>query len=334
MAAATITPPDLLNVIRRIEERGALDTAHRAQQNCSQIFRYAVATGRAERDPTTDLRGALPAVKSKHLAAIVTPEAIGALLRAIDSYQGSFVTQCALKLAPLVFVRPGELRAAQWGEIDLEKAEWNIPATRMKMRQPLLVPLSIQAITILKDIYAVLAFHMQLSTQFYSSGQSIMCLEVSVMTAPETPQAAARRFAKEPIANGFKPEALHEYVDEAGNILYWRIRLKHPKTGEKWIRPMKFATNQQYILGEPEFPHGKPLYNLKSKTIIKRHVKIRADATPYDSNYHDYFDKRITTRCQENNPQRQPEWWLCWWNLLNPKQKAKDRVAWDGFIKA
>ena len=147
-----ITPPDLLKVFRRIEDRGALETAHRAQHNCSQIFRYAVATGRAERDPSPDLRGALPPVKSKHLAAITQPETIGALLRAIDTYQGDFVTKSALKLAPLVFVRPGELRAAQWCEIDLEKAEWSIPAERMKMRQPLLVPLSTQALAILNDI--------------------------------------------------------------------------------------------------------------------------------------------------------------------------------------
>jgi integrase len=151
----SITPPDLLKALRRIEERGAIETAHRAQQNCSQIFRYAIATGRAERDPAPDLRGALPATKATHLAALTQPEAIGALLRAIDDYQGTFTTKCALKLAPLVFVRPGELRAAEWREINLEKTEWNIPAERMKMRQPLLVPLSTQAVAILQDIYAL-----------------------------------------------------------------------------------------------------------------------------------------------------------------------------------
>lgn len=152
---ASITPPDLLKILRRIEERGALETAHRAQQNCSQVFRYAIATGRAERDPAPDLRGALPAAKPTHLAAITEPKAIGPLLRAIDNYKGNFVTKCALRLAPLVFVRPGELRAAQWHEINLEKAEWNIPAERMKMRQPLLVPLSTQAVEILREVYAL-----------------------------------------------------------------------------------------------------------------------------------------------------------------------------------
>ena len=152
---ANINPPELLSVLRRIEERGAVETAHRAHQNCGQIFRYAIATGRAERDPSPDLRGALPAVKQTHHAAITDPRAIGELLRAIDGYQGYFVTKCALRLAPLVFVRPGELRKAEWTEVDLDKAEWNLPAKRMKMREPHLVPLSTQAVEILRELHAL-----------------------------------------------------------------------------------------------------------------------------------------------------------------------------------
>lgn len=152
---ASINAPELLSVLRRIEERGAVETAHRAHQNCGQIFRYAIATGRAERDSSSDLRGALPAVKQTHHAAITDPKAIGELLRAIDGYQGYFVTKCALRLAPLVFVRPGELRKAEWVEIDLDKAEWNIPAKRMKMREPHLVPLSTQAVEILRELHAL-----------------------------------------------------------------------------------------------------------------------------------------------------------------------------------
>jgi integrase len=147
-----IKAPELLMVLRRIESRGAIDTAHRARTNCGQIFRYAVATGRAERDPAADLRGALPPTKEKHLPAITDPEKAAGLLRAIDGYQGSFVTRCALKLAPLVFVRPGELRQMEWAEIDLEAAEWNIPAKKMKMGEPHLVPLSKQAVDILREI--------------------------------------------------------------------------------------------------------------------------------------------------------------------------------------
>ena len=148
-----ITPPELLTALRRIEARGALDTAHRARTNCSQVFRYAVATGRAERDPAADLRGALPPAKDGHFSAITDPDKVGGLLRAIDGYEGSFVTKCALKLAPLLFVRPGELRNMEWAEVDLEKAEWNLPAEKMKNRQPHLVPLATQAVSILGELH-------------------------------------------------------------------------------------------------------------------------------------------------------------------------------------
>lgn len=152
---AEITPPELLKVLRRIEERGAVESAHRMRGYCGQIFRYAIATGRAERDASADLRGALPAHVKEHRAAITDPKHIAELLRAIDGYQGSFVTKCALRLAPLVFVRPGELRKAGWTEIDMDKAEWNIPRERMKMREPHLVPLSAQALEILRELHAL-----------------------------------------------------------------------------------------------------------------------------------------------------------------------------------
>lgn len=152
---ADITAKDLLATINRITDRGAIETAHRALQNCGQVFRYAIVTGRADRNPATDLRGALPPVKPSHHAAILEPAAIGGLLRAIDGYQGGFVTKCALRLAPLVFVRPGELRQAEWAEIDLDAAEWNIPADKMKTGEPHLVPLAPQAVAILRDLYAL-----------------------------------------------------------------------------------------------------------------------------------------------------------------------------------
>lgn len=152
---AEIKAPDLLSAARRIEDRGAIETAHRALQNCGQVFRYAIATGRAERDISADLRGALVPVSKTHLPAITDPKQIGGLLRSLDGYAGFFVTKCALRLAPLVFVRPGELRKAEWLEIDLDNAEWNIPAARMKMREPHLVPLSRQAVKILRELHAV-----------------------------------------------------------------------------------------------------------------------------------------------------------------------------------
>jgi integrase len=150
-----ITAPELLTVLRRMESRGAIETAHRANQNCGQIFRYAIASGLAERDPSADLKGAIPPPKTKHHASIINPNEIGELLRAIDGYQGGFVTKCALRLAPLVFVRPGELRHAEWSEFDLDKAEWRIPAEKMKMRVMHIVPLSTQAIEILGELKAL-----------------------------------------------------------------------------------------------------------------------------------------------------------------------------------
>jgi integrase len=152
---ADITAKEFLVTVNRIADRGAVESAHRVLQNCGQVMRYAIATGRAERNPVADLRGALPPVKQTHLAAITDPHAIGGLLRAIDVYQGSFVTRCALQLAPLLFVRPGELRQAEWAEFDLDAAQWNLPAEKMKMREPHLVPLAPQAVAILRELQAL-----------------------------------------------------------------------------------------------------------------------------------------------------------------------------------
>ena len=147
-----IKAPELLTVLRRVEARGTFELAHRIRTICGQVFRYAVATGRAERDPAADLRGALSPVQTINRAAITEPKKVGELLRAIDGYQGSFIVKCALKLAPLFFVRPGELRNAEWEEVSFENTEWNIPASKMKMKEPHLVPLSQQAIDILKEL--------------------------------------------------------------------------------------------------------------------------------------------------------------------------------------
>jgi integrase len=152
---STITAPDFLDALRRVERHGKNETAHRLRSESGQIFRYAIATGRAERDITADLRGALTPLVVKNHAAITDPAGIGQLLRAIDSYQGQQATEAALKLAPLVFVRPGELRKARWDEINLEGAEWRIPAARMKMRETHIVPLSRQAVEILRDLHSV-----------------------------------------------------------------------------------------------------------------------------------------------------------------------------------
>lgn len=150
---ASLAAPDVLAVLHRIEARGTIETAYRARTNCGQVFRYAVATGRAQGDVTRDLHGALTPATKRHFASITDPARVGDLLRAIDDFSGTFPTHCALKLAPLVFTRPGELRLAEWSEVDLDAAEWTIPAGKMKTRQAHLVPLSSQAVAILRELH-------------------------------------------------------------------------------------------------------------------------------------------------------------------------------------
>lgn len=145
---------DMLGVVQRCEKRGAVETARRIRQIMSQIFRYAIAAGRADRDPAADIKGALPpARKVKHHASITDPTKVGKLLRAIDAFHATKVVHCALRFAPLVFVRPGELRHAEWDELDLKGKEWRIPESKMKGGSPHIVPLSDQAVEVLEDIY-------------------------------------------------------------------------------------------------------------------------------------------------------------------------------------
>jgi integrase len=145
-----LNAPDLLAVLRRIEGRGAIETAHRALNNCSQVFRYGVATGRCNRDPSSDLRGALPPVKGDHFAAATEPKRVAEFLQAMDGYRGTLTVRCALRLAPMLFVRPGELRKAEWKDIDLGAAEWRYTVTKTKT--PHIVPLCRQAVEILSEL--------------------------------------------------------------------------------------------------------------------------------------------------------------------------------------
>ena len=147
---AQIAASELLKVLQRIENRGALETAHKARVSCGQVFRYAIATGRTERDISADLRGALPPVRTKHMSSVTDPALVGPLLRMLHGYEGTLTVQCALKLAPLLFVRPGELRTAQWVDIDLEKAEWRFRVS--KTHTDHVVPLASQAVAVLAEI--------------------------------------------------------------------------------------------------------------------------------------------------------------------------------------
>ena len=148
---ADITAPQLLQAVKRIESLNKLETAHRALQTAGQVFRYAVQTGRAIRDITYDLKGALPATTTKHMAAFTDPKDIAELLRAIDGFNGTVTVQCALKLSPLVFARPSELRQAKWSDIDLKASEWRYVVNKTKPDH--LVPLSKQAVEILRIMH-------------------------------------------------------------------------------------------------------------------------------------------------------------------------------------
>lgn len=155
MPIAEITAPDLLAVLRRIEAKGNFETSRRVLQLSGRVFRYAIANARMASDPSRDLRGALTAPQPKHYGAIIEPKRAGDLLRAIDGYDGQVMTRIAMQLSANVFVRPGELRHAEWSEIDLEGSLWTIPAGKMKMRRPHRVPLSRQSVELLRQVHEI-----------------------------------------------------------------------------------------------------------------------------------------------------------------------------------
>ncbi|MFM8330887.1 MAG: tyrosine-type recombinase/integrase [Candidatus Methylumidiphilus sp.] len=168
-----ITAPELLKCLNRIVARGAEETARRAREVCGSVFRYGMATGRANADPSQALKGALPAANPKHHAAITEPKAVGELLRTIEGYTGSPIVRAALKLAPLVFLRPGELAQAEWAEFDLDAGEWRLPAERMKMDSKHIVPLSRQAVEILRDLRPLTGHQTHVFPHARNRGQSM-----------------------------------------------------------------------------------------------------------------------------------------------------------------
>lgn len=147
-----ITPRDVLVALQKIEARGAIESAHKIKQLCGQVFRFAIASGLAERDVTADLRGALASIPASHYAAITEPAEVAKLLRSIHAYSGGPYAAAALKLSPLVFQRPGELRSMEWSELNLDAAEWRIPGAKMKMKNDHIVPLSTQAVALLREM--------------------------------------------------------------------------------------------------------------------------------------------------------------------------------------
>ena len=152
MPISTIEPLEILKCLRRVESRGALETAHRIKQTIGQVFRYAVATGKAKRDQTADLKGALPPVKQNHFAAITEAKQIGELLRGCWGYNGAYTVQSALKLSAFLFARPNEIRRMEWVDLDLDASRWTVPAAKMKTRAAHIFPLPKQAVEILRDL--------------------------------------------------------------------------------------------------------------------------------------------------------------------------------------
>lgn len=225
----SVTPAMLLAVLRRVEARGALETAHRLLQNCGQIWRYGVATGRAERDITSDLKGALPPAKETHLGALTKPEEIGALLRNIDEYKGSEVVRLALRLAPYVFVRPGELRHAEWTEFpsfENENAEWVIPAGKMKAKRQHVVPLSSQVTQILTELKEITGDGKYL---FPAVNSRSRCLSDTALLM------ALRRmgYSKEEMtAHGFRAMASTNLEQLGYDVRLIELQLAHADTNE------------------------------------------------------------------------------------------------------
>ncbi|MDQ3471077.1 MAG: integrase arm-type DNA-binding domain-containing protein, partial [Pseudomonadota bacterium] len=201
LPVADITPAQLLAALRKVEAKGHLETARRMRSLAGRIFRYAVATSRATADPSVFLRGALTAPKVKHHSAIIEPHRVGALLRAIDGYDGLPLTCLALKLTPHLFARPGELRRAEWPEFDLDAAVWSVPAEKMKMRDPHVVPLSAQALKLLQAAKALSAGQRYVFSSLYPGNRPM---------SENTINAALRRIGylgTEMTAHGFRAMA-------------------------------------------------------------------------------------------------------------------------------
>lgn len=266
-----ITPPELLAVLRRIEMRTA-DTALRAKVSCGQIFRYGVQTGRCERDPTADLRGALANLPDKHFAALTTPREVGALMRAIDAFKGTQVVVSALRLAPLVFVRPGELRQAQWADIDLERAEWRF--TTSKTRTEHLVPLSTQAISILRELFPLTG-----SGRFVFPGGRTDKRAMSEAALG----AALRRMGfstqEEITPHGFRAMArtlLHEELGFATEVIEHQLAHRVPDALGAAYNRTKFlkerrAMMQQWADYLDKLKAGADVVSLHGKTAVKNH---------------------------------------------------------------
>lgn len=237
---AELNAPEVLRALRPIEIRGALETAHRGRTIASQVFRFGIATGRCDRDPASDLRGALAPLKVTHHPTITEPARVGELLRAIDGYSGTLISRCALRLLPLVFTRPGELRAMEWAEINLAGAVWEIPAGKMKMRADHIVPLSSQALAILAEIQPLTGGGRYVFPSERSTAQPM---------SENTINAALRRLGyskDEIVGHGFRAMA-RTLLDE---VLGFRVELIEHQLAHEVKDPLGRAYNRTKHLDE------------------------------------------------------------------------------------
>jgi integrase len=223
---ADLSAPDVLETIRRVEARGAAETAHRARSDVSTIMRYAISCGLASRDPAADTKGSLAPVKKQHFAATTDPKALGKLLVLLDEYQGSHVVRTALKLQPILFCRPGELRQMRWEHLDLKKALWSLPAEAMKMRQDHIVPLSTQAVALIKDMPKIDGNPFVFPSQ---RGQGRPMSDMSTSAALKSLGIDAQKVQT---MHGFRASArtiLHEVLGYAPEII--EVQLAHQPAG-------------------------------------------------------------------------------------------------------
>ena len=240
---AEITAPEILTVLRRIDNRGARFTAHKVRSEISQCYRYAIATGRAERDPCPDLRGAIPPPKAGHMPAITEPAKVGELLRAFDAFAGTLVVKSALLLSPLVFVRPGELRRAEWSAIDLDKAEWRYRVSKTKTDH--LVPLSRQAVAVLRELQPLTG-----SGRFVFPGR-----DPQKSMSEAAVNAALRRLGfdtrTEHTGHGFRAMArtiLHEELHQKPEVIEHQLAHEVPDTLGKAYNRTKFLKERTAMM--------------------------------------------------------------------------------------
>ena len=241
MPIKEIKPRDLLECLRKVEKRGTVSTAHRLLTQCGQVFRFGVASDRCERDIAADLRDALTKrPQIEHFAAITDPKKVGDLLRMIDAYQGTAVVSAALKLSPMLFVRPGELRNALWSEIDLDAGLWELPAEKMKMRNPHVVPLSHQAVQIFRDLHLITGHGTHVFPSWAGDQRPMSSNTVRVALR------AMGLTAEEMTAHGFRAMA-RTILDE---VLGFRVDLIEHQLAHTVVDPNGRAYNRTAFLSE------------------------------------------------------------------------------------